>query len=329
MNKIQLNIDASALKLSHCALKFYRTVYQGYRGKLRLNDIEFGSAIHKYISTFTQTKDQFKAMAASHEYWRAVEGSGLMLVKDKKQFMNIGHLTMVNTIWHLSSGRMMFDPGNVIQPLINPKDGLPVAELNFRLPYYEDEMFQIYLCGTIDNLGEHRTTHGLVITDYKSTSMWNVEEYLEAYALDPQLMFYVIALRRFAALNPDSVIAQKLESQPNVMARIQGIFIKPPSSNEQSSVVNSRLFQYSEFQLVEFEAMLKGMVMRLVSCIEKDLIPMREGMINATCEMKFGQCPFFSTCKIDKEEDRAKLLDKYFDRNPYDPLSFHELPKAK
>lgn len=320
-------IDASALKTSHCLLKLYRTVVQGYRGKGRSNDIEFGSAFHTFAYTFTKTQSVTEAMSASQSYWRAVEDSKQMVIKDKKGYLNIGHLTQVNAIWHMSEGMRMFLPETLIQPIMSPVDGLPLAEIKFRVPFYSDDEIEICLAGTIDFLGRHRQTKQLIIRDYKTTSMWNVEEYLESYALSPQLMFYILALKEMAVRFPESVIGQALNEQPSIGAQIQGIFIKPPSSKDSTNVINSRIFSFSDARMEEFTRMLKKFIHILANYIKGGVIPDREGMLNDTCEMKFGKCAFFHTCKLDTEEARAPMLAQYFGQKPYDPLSFGQATK--
>src|SRR5208337_2053637 len=62
----------------------------------------------------------------------------------------------------------------------------PATEISFKIPFYEDENLIVNLCGTIDMIGKF-SCGCYTIGDWKNTTYWMEDEYLNQYAISKQL----------------------------------------------------------------------------------------------------------------------------------------------
>lgn len=304
--KLILRVDASALKESSCARRFYWNVVSGYRTRLNSNDIEFGSAFHEFVKTMRENPGNYAmAIKAAQERYAVP-----MEFKEKKQYMNATYLTRVcMDFWQNWVEQDMFE--TVV------KDGKPLVELKFSYPYYADDDVEVLLCGTIDDICKHR--HGTyALRDYKTTSVYDKAAYLSAYMLSPQLMFYKMIVDYYGRTYPESIFGEL--SQKNIACMIDGIFLagaaKPPAFER------SEVFVFHRAQMEEFEQLVKQRVLALVAHVKANVLPMREGMINGACQTVYGKCKYFNACIQNDDIARTHILNRHFIQQEYNPLKF-------
>lgn len=307
--KLELNIDASSLSSSACVLNWHRTIVLGYREKVPGASLVYGTAVHKFIDTMLKTSGDLKA---------AREAAFLSFRRDKISGKTNQHLTderhLFVTCFDFWERFILKDTS--FQLLVLP-NGTPASEVTFSLPYYETEDCIVRLCGTIDGIGKiHNGVY--CIRDFKTTSRYNVDEYLADYKMSKQLRFYVLALRLMARREPESLLGKIGATQ--VGARIDGIFLKSkPSDNIYKS---SQVFQFSDETMDEFEAVLKDQIARLALAIRNNHFP-REGIVNGTCKGEY-RCKFYSVCGAPKEVQQL-MLERDYRSVPYEPLKFGEV----
>jgi len=122
-----------------------------------------------------------------------------------------------------------------------------------------------------------------------------------------------------AALEPDSILGQI--GKTNTGAFIDAIFIKP--SLNDTSYGRSSVFTYRDSDLDAFRLTLDDQCKRLSQAIKTGYLP-QEGLVNGSCEGKWGKCKFWNVCN--SSEDIAKvLLARDFKTRHFDPLNYNEV----
>jgi len=305
---IQINIDASSLSSAACVLHWKRVVVDGYREKVSGASLVYGSAVHKYIDMMYQTKGNIAlARNAAYEVFRRPK----IQTSDNYHLLDERHL--LTTCYNVWEDFILRDSN--FQTLELP-NGKPATELNFSIPYKVIGDYQINLCGTIDRLGKLQGGCYL-IRDFKTTSRYNVKEYLADYKMSKQLRFYTLALRLMHRMYPDSLLGQI--GGTTLGAQIDGIFLKSkPSDNE---YVSSDVFMFTNETMEEFEEILNYNIDRLISAIQQDKF-LREGIVNGTCKSEY-RCKFWGVCGAPKEV-QTTMLERDFQKVPYNPLAFGE-----
>ena len=310
-NKLIVMLDASATKESSCSLRLFNTVIGGYTGKVQSNDIEFGSAFHKFKARFKmEGKDGFATgIREAQHYFNTTP----MYVKPQKKYLDsaflvnacIGYVTKYEN-----------DSFKVVS-----EDGKPFIELPFCFPIYVDDLVEILACGTIDEIGKFQ--NGIYsIEDLKTTSMWNVDEYLESYRLSPQLYFYRWTIRQYALAKPNSLMATIDQSE--VGCHISGVFFK--GKDKEIEYRRGDVMLFKEKEIKEFEILLNRTIVKLVEMahdwIKDGTLPLREGMLNGACSTVYGPCKFACACGTTDETTRDIVMQQSFIQRFYDPLSF-------
>lgn len=313
---IEVNIDATSLRSSSCMLEFYRKIVDGYRLPVLSCDIVYGIAVHKFIDTMFKTGgDIKKATTEAYKAFRIPK-----FPKEKKPHM-MEERHMLTTSINYWDDYIVKD--KQFNCLLLPNNE-PATELTFRFLYYEDEFIKVYLCGTIDKLG--KISGGcFAIGDYKTTSSWDKNNYFSGYELSVQLRFYNLALRWMGKNYPESVLGQVGNS--NVGAFIDALFIKPNAMENEYK--RSNVFTYSDTEMSEFESMLRCKIQELSHYVSQlagghiQRMP-KQGILQGTCERKFGICEFAIVCQQQKEEFAEFLLNRDFIKKHYNPLKFNE-----
>ena len=304
--KLIIRIDASALKESSCMRRFYWNTIGGYRSKLNTNDIEFGSAFHEFVKVMKQQPDNYAAAvkAAQDRYKVPME------MKSQKQYMTATYLTnLCISFWQEWVAKDDFE--TIV------RNGNPLVELKFSYPYYADDKVEVLLCGTIDDICKHK--HGTyALRDYKTTSVYDSTQYLSAYLLSPQLMFYKMIVDYYGRTYPNSLFGEL--SQKNIACFIDGVFLagasKPPTFKR------SDVFIFNARQMAEFEQLVHKQVMSLVEYVKSEVLPIREGMINGACQTVYGKCKYFNACIQSDELGTQLTLNRHFIQVEYNPLKF-------
>ena len=288
--------------------RFFWTVVSGYTSAVNSSDIEYGSAVHEFIKSMRYFPERYDlATAAALKRFDVP-----MTVKPQKRYMDKNHLlkTCLN-YWQQYLSKDQY------QTLV--VNGSPLSEVKFSYPYYSDNELEVALCGTLDDISKH--THGnYALRDYKTTSVGKVDDYLSAYELSPQLLFYRMLVRYYARSYPDSIFAE-LEAK-NLAACIEGIFLR--GADKPVEYKRSEVFVFKSEQIDEFEKLVYAKIMQLVEYVKQEVLPHREGMLNGNCSTVYGSCKFFAVCKQNDEIARQGMLDRYFTKREYNPLKFGE-----
>ncbi len=348
-------LDASAVRTSACMLRIWHTVINGYRQKVMPNDVEYGSAFHLFVSEMKrQDGNMHVAMKEARNYWKNTP----MFIKPKKLYLNEAHLQMTcMQYWEYVGGvdtkeTLITENGScykckgtgkrmiyTIAPTTGSFEGTtapvveeancircngtgvhaePLVELKFCLKYKETDTVIILLAGTIDDICKWNEAY--IIRDYKTTSVWDHEEYFRSYELSCQLMFYRFILKLYGEQYPDSVLAQI--SKGRVLGMIRGVFIK--SGKDVPTFKDSQCFPFKDRDMKDFVELLDGLIARIIHMLDTKTEPKREGMLNGSCETVYGKCSFFNSCSAIDEVAGQHYLKNNFLQKPYDPLSFGE-----
>ncbi len=277
---------------------------QGYKSPRVNNDTEFGTAFHLGRKLLALTGDSITSYARATRYFRTTP----MIVKPKKGWMDAALLQ--DTL----EGYENNYAEDVFTLVRNPADNKPLVELQFAYPYRVEDDIEVLIVGTMDEVCHHALSDTYVIKDYKTTSTWSRNEYLESYALSSQLMFYKFALESYGKLFPDSIIGKVCERPVGCV--IDGIFLgasKPPAYER------SRVFYYPPDQMEESQALLSETIDKLIDLVRNPKKARREGMMNGCCEKVYGKCQYFGVCCETREDSREFRLNEDFIRVPYDP----------
>src|SRR4051812_983967 len=198
MEKTTVILDASAFKESSCLLRLFYTAVLGYRGKINSNDIEFGSAFHLFRAIFREKGLEGLAegvLAATRHF-----DTTPMTVKKNKQYLDRTFLQKCCVEYATKYEKDLFQ-------VVRGDDGEALLELKFGIPYYDDGEVEILLAGTIDEVGKF--VNGIYcISDCKTSSVWNIEDYFRSYQMSPQLIFYRWILKKYAELYPNSIFSE-------------------------------------------------------------------------------------------------------------------------
>lgn len=348
-NQITFNLDSTSLSAASCLLNYKRTVIGeleepiiGAYKSIPNSAMIYGVAVHKFTDVMFKTNGHYPTARLESEKSFNVPK---ILTNEKLPWLNEPkHLGITN--YELWSNYI--EPESSYEVLMisqecwwckgvrspkNIEDGVliigckhcngsgifngPATELTFKILFYEDEFIKVNLCGTIDSVGKFKNGC-YAIRDWKTTSSWGKESYLESYELSRQLRIYTLACKLMARTNPDSVLGRV--GSTKMGAFIDGIFLKPKANDNE--YMRSQVFQYSDKEIAEFEQQLLKFCSRFSRNVSLNYFP-KEGILNGTCEGKYGKCRFWSCCKSNDNISNL-LLKRDFKRVIYDPLHFNE-----
>jgi len=293
-------IDSSAISEMSCKRKFYYKILKGYAPSQDGHEACFGNAFHRFRKHFRQSGQD--GMAAGMEEAVTYFKNANYKPNRQKAYLNQGHLISVCNQYAARWGR------DCVKPLDR------MLELKFNLPYRRYEGFEILLSGTIDEVS--KIDGGIYcITDAKTTSAIDAAGFLSHYALSQQLLFYVNAVHLLAALSPESIYAQMVNTGP-VGAMVDGVFL---NGKDKISFQRSEVFLYRDELLFEFRAMLDRKIMEIVEMILSDIPPMREGIMTKTCSL-YGNCMFFGACAAVDNFSCEHVLNNNFRVKQYNPM---------
>ncbi len=315
MEKLLVILDASALSNSACMLKLFRTVIQGYTSKLQNNDMEFGTAFHKFRKVFRDKGEEGLALGIKEakNYFNKP-----MVIKSNKKYLTTTFLIRICLEYAEKYKKDQFD-------VIRIKDNEPLLELKFIFPYYIDDVMEILIAGTIDELGKHRS--GIVcICDAKTTSMWDIKKYFESYELSCQLRFYKWALLKYIKAYPDSFLAELCNGN-EIGCFIDGIFYK----GEDKEVIYQRsdvMLYGDDKEMLEMNSLIETKIAQLILAIQtwrnNSITPLREGILIGACETKYDHCTFAKVCAAVDSTTRDVMLDYGFIKRQYNPMTHGE-----
>ena len=314
MTKRIIRIDASALKQSQCFLRFWNIVIEGYKEPIVNNDIQYGTAVHKFISTMMETGNIQQAYKDAEAAY-----SIPMRWKPKKHFMDVKHLKQ--TCFYLWESFISTESQFEIVQYEKDDKLVPAIEVNFALPYYTDDIIEVLLCGTIDQIGKIKNGN-FALRDFKTTSSWNQTEYLDGYELDPQLIFYKLCLQLFSKLYPSSTLG-KIGATP-LNGFIDGIFLKPDATKLECK--RSKIFDIRQPLVDEMKMLIDYMIKKVSDHLAFSTTGycIRDGILNGSCNTKFGPCMFTQVCASPDDIAKEFFLKKFIKRE-YNPLAFGKI----
>lgn len=336
-SKTIIKLDASALKESSCLLRTFYTIHKGYRQAINTIDVQYGLAFHAFVARMKLGNGDFSAAIREAKELFAKPS----IMKTKKVYMTEQHL--LKTCMDYWTQVAMVDEWKTviheIQILNTPENPEvigsklePLVELKFALPYYQDDEVEVMLCGTIDDICRKGDNGIYAIRDYKTTSSWNIREYMEGYRLSPQLIFYVFIMQLYAKHYPDSIVAKIVgASGMQLGAMIEGIFLKGEAKSPE--FVKSEIFYYKAQQMEEFKFILDCKIKEIVEMIwslkESESMngtytPPRYGMLNGSCTTIYGQCKFADACSANDSRAREHVLNNNFIVKAFNPLTYNE-----
>lgn len=322
MSKHTYIIDASAIKESSCQYRLFNKIVIGYRGKRNNNDIEWGQAFHKFRSHLrTHGKESFgEAMMIATQYYENTP----MLIKPNKKYLTSTYLQRACLEYFTKYQNDLFEVVRTERDAEDIPAGTPLVEpiTRFIFPYYVDDLMEVLMAGTMDEVGKFR--NGVYsICDLKTTSVRDVESYFKSYDLSPQMLFYRWAVKQYAKSHPDSIIA-KIESE-DVYCFIDGVFTFGADKIE---LHRSNIMPFPDAKLLEFELLLEETMSKFIELTRCYLmtgqLPPRYGMVNGACQTIYGPCMFFNGCSAPDLESREAIFDSSFKREFYNPLNWGE-----
>jgi len=319
VNKITINLDSTVLAASGCIrhliLRTIGTLDEqgqpsgGYKEHSQGVKLVYGICVHKFIDVMYKT---------GGNYGEAAKGciemyNSLSIIHDKKS----AHLSDTKHLLTTCYGVWAFVEGSSDFEVIMLGDK-PATEITFSIPYYEDDFIVINLCGTIDRIGKIQGGC-YCIRDWKTTSSWDNQGYFKSYELSRQLRIYTLACKKMAKLHPESILGQI--GATNMGAMIDAVFIKPLANS--NVIRSSSIFQYKDKELSDFEETLQVVCQRLSVAVQKKYFP-KEGIINGSCEQRFGKCCFWNVCSADESVSHI-LLKRDFKTHNFNPLAYNEI----
>lgn len=353
IQKLSLNLDATVLGHSGCIRALMNTILGdvntpelgGYREKVLSVNLVYGIAVHAYIDTMYKTGGHIPtARNKALELFNTIP-----FIPDRKKawMSDQKHLNVTcQQVWtefveQESNFKLLeiqqkcpsCDGSKTMQSkLIDENTSMtlvqcsrcngtgliigPATEINFKIPYYEDDIIKVYLCGTIDRIGKF-TNGCYCIRDWKTTSSWE-EGYFTQYELSRQLRLYTLAVKLMGQMHPDSVIGQV--GLTEFRTAIDGIFLRA-NANE-TNVQMSDTFYYNEKDLAEFRKTLDDKILEISNAVRTQYFP-KQGILTGACEKKFSRCLYWAVCKSNDEIAQV-LLNRDFKRAPFNPLAYNK-----
>jgi hypothetical protein len=319
--KTVVMVDASLFKKSKCLLEMFYMGVLGIRGRLNNNDMEIGSAFHKFRATFRREgKESYgRALNEALHYWQNTP----MIVKSKKKYLTDAYLIKMCLTYAAKYGNGdELEVVRTAQQFGNLPAGTSMIEpvTRFMFPYYVDDYCEISVGGTIDELAKIKS--GIhVIVDAKTTACWDHEDYFRGYDLNPQLLTYRWAWEQYAKAFPDSLFASVYAG--DIGAQIDGIFLA--GADKDIVCKRSTVFTFNQDDVDEFGMLVESKVSELANEIKKwrltGKVPLRYGMLNNACENQFGRCEYFKSCAAKNQVTRMMLLERDFKQEQYNPLN--------
>jgi len=110
----------------------------------------------------------------------------------------------------------------------------------------------------------------------------------------------------------------------NVGACIDGIFLKPKACDNEYK--RSNVFQFAD--LGEVRRALDLKIQQISRTVEltrmSGILPPKEGLVNGSCEGKWGLCNFWGVCNSQSDEIGKVMLARDFIKKEYDPLHHND-----
>lgn len=282
-------LDPTSMKELNCHQKFSFMNLNGYRSKTNNPKLEFGSAVHIALAERQKGRSMLESQTEALKYF--FEKCPTV---PESEYRNAGYLaqTLARYFSYYS-----FDP---FTPLKNSEGH--AVELPFKIPYKSYPDIDVLLCGVIDSVG--MISGRLCIKDIKTTSAYNIREYLDAYASSVQMLTYSLALKLLGLVDYYAPIM------------IDGIFLR---AKKEAQFVRSDLLDVNVHYMESFLSWLNTEIESLVEAVRTNTYKK-----NFTfCHASFGECAYYKPCMA-QPAFQQNILDSFYTIKVYDPSTFHE-----
>lgn len=287
-------LNASSLKLTHCAQRYHNTVVLGLQNRDQKEVLAFGKAVHRYAEMRANGADTSAALIAANAMYGGTQAA-------------------------LMSSACAMMPTTGLTPYTEP-GGRRYVELKFKVYWqtitHAGHQFNIFVCGTFD-LVTMFADGAVQIVDYKTARKYKMADVFSDYAVDPQMTFYPWVAYRFGPEIFDVTVSNETR-KGNVFLRICAIMLAhtpvvwkmgPP-------------LQLNSQQLHDFEEQLQAHIRRVI--LPAWLTPTMDGKFNNTCtrgERAGALCDYAPLC-FSQNETEAEQIKATFNVTPYDPAKF-------
>jgi len=312
---LKLKVSATALGKSPCIRNLMWTIRDGYKEEFMPAKMVYGIAVHKFVDVMYKTGNVASAFSA------AKKAFDLPKLDDRKSLHLSDQKHMITTCANLWNDFIQSDYNFEVVVI----DGVPLTEQTFSMDsFYEDEFVSIDIQGTLDKIGKFKGGC-YAIGDWKTTSAWDTKSYFTRYDLARQLFIYRLAMLHASKTNPESTLGRIGKS--NMGCFIDAIFLKPDAND--NKVIRSDVDYKTATDMQRFEAELKFQCKLISYRLQRaatehpDYLP-KEGIVNGTCESKWGLCSFWNVCVADDAVAKV-LLSRDFIQKPFNPLDYNEL----
>lgn len=295
-------IDSSALVHIDCPRKFVNIVCKGLR-KGDSHAANFGSLFHKIIKEYKAT--------------------GKM---NANKFMD--DFTLLDSAEDFRNSILMIDVLNKYRkalktygmPTLTLAD-VPILEKTFCFRVYEGGEYEVYVCGTIDEIGI-MGGKTLCIVDRKVTAWreayYNIDEWLAKWRLSYQMHFYTWVLR-----SKEDQLKELGYDVENSRIMIEGVFL---AASSPAKVKFSDLLEPDEGVLARIDNDVnraKTLIMNFENNkFGEGVKNLRQCATYIYDDLKLGRCPFSCLCESTDKDTIKMMEDSYFEKKPYEPLNF-------
>lgn len=293
-----LHFDASLYNESNCLRKVYFKLIRGIGHGDKDFKIEYGTAFHKALQVYYSGGRVEECVNAAFNHYSQ---SDIMIPEN--DWRSLAHL--VNCVQQYVKH---YNGSDLIKPL-QLEDGSFALERRFSYPLFKTKHVEILLSGTIDFIGTFASQYSCFV-DHKTTSLTNVDGYLNGYVLSPQLMLY-------------KFMHDKLFGG-DIACLINGIFLNRTNKN---TFKRSSLITFSKQQIKSFEWHLMDTIYEIVNRFEHLLLGNDNDVERlfpqnfTCCNEIYGLCEYAPLCMTQEDADKEMLIELNYTKRQYNPLT--------
>lgn len=306
--KLLILFDASAFSHSDCLRDIYFLIFRGLSNESKDFKMEYGTAFHKALAAYYNNGSKEQAIQAAITHYSNPE-----IVIPEEDFRTLDHL--INCLMQYWE----FYKGDVVKAV--EFNGQKLIEKKFAIPFYQDDICEILLSGTMD-IKTWYYGGQKVIMDHKTTAVSWPQGYLAEYELSPQLMMYKLINDM---LFPDD------NDGDTIGCVINGIFLAKPAVTKgttNNKFQRSDVFTFRPAVMAAFRRRLERVVIEMAAELKKlldnggilsdEMFPQNFNC----CSRKYGMCGYKELCKNSEFQD--DIIEHSFSLRNYNPLKFQE-----
>ena len=293
--KILVRLDpTSATAFSHCEREFYNTNRLGLVPKIANKYFAFGGAFHKARAMLRNGKPLDQAMEAGIRQYAEANCTKMppRSLQDLANAIQEWYARYVETV-------------DLLQP-IETASGKEAIELPFAMPFWSTEKVDVLLCGVIDELSKRQDFPDIIVTDCKTTSSTNRQEYLKSYATSPQMSIYAWVVKQMFSMR----------DYPGLI--IDGVFL-----SKTMSIICSRNIEVIKLDPVIIERVMTR-ILRIAKVIAERIEKGEEFEYEFnSCTQKYDACPYIDICPY-PQASQDMLIGTMFSKREYNPATFND-----